>query len=443
VRSQPQAVRVVPGAEWLGAAPTCWTVQPLFTVLKETNRRNTGLRERNLLSLSYGRIVRKDIDTLEGLLPESFETYQIVESGDIVLRLTDLQNDHRSLRVGLVPERGIITSAYVNLRTAGDYDPRYLFYQLHNADLRKVFYNFGGGVRQSMKYADLKRIPTILPPSDEQRAIADFLDCETAKIDELLAAKRALISSLEAEKTELVSLQVLGCQPCIERSPSDSQWLGSVPSHWKTTRLKYATSLIVDCPHETPVYSADGEYPVVRTADISFGALTFAGTLRVDSEEFEKRVRRAKVLPGDIVYGREGERWGFAATVPDGSTVCLGQRMMQFRAAAHFDSRYLMWHLNARCVYVQGIVDTVGATSPHVNVDTIRNYCLAEPPLTEQRQIAMRLDSELSRIDDLIKTVAFGIERTSEFRSALISAAVTGQIDVRTYRPQENAAVCP
>jgi type I restriction enzyme S subunit len=191
------------------------------------------------------------------------------------------------------------------------------------------------------------------------------------------------------------------------------------------------------------VYSPDGEFPVVRTADISFGALSLTGNLRVNAEEYEKRVRRAKVLPGDIVYGREGERWGFAATVPDGSTVCLGQRMMQFRAAPHFDRRFLMWHLNARCVYDQGAVDTVGATSPHVNVDTIRNYRLAEPPIAEQRQIAERLDYELSRIDDLISTVVLGVERTSEYRSALISAAVTGQIDVRNDRPKEVAAGCP
>ena len=126
-----------------------WQPGKLQQVFKVRRRhKNTGMQEDNLLSLSYGRIVNKDIDTAEGLLPESFETYQIVDPGNIVMRLTDLQNDKRSLRQGFVTQRGIITSAYDALEVGKKHDPRFWFYVLLALDLAKYYYSLGGGVRQ-------------------------------------------------------------------------------------------------------------------------------------------------------------------------------------------------------------------------------------------------------------------------------------------------------
>src|SRR5690606_21676902 len=115
------------------------------------------MREKNLLSLSYGRIVRRDINSNEGLLPESFETYQIVDRNDIVFRMTDLQNDQRSLRSALVRERGIITSAYIAVRPKG-INPSFLGYLIRAYDVQKVFYAMGGGLRQSLKFEELRRL---------------------------------------------------------------------------------------------------------------------------------------------------------------------------------------------------------------------------------------------------------------------------------------------
>jgi type I restriction enzyme S subunit len=103
------------GVDWLGKVPAHWELKPLFALLREKKQRNLGNNENNVLSLSYGRIIRRNTEDNFGLLPESFETYQIVSPGNIILRLTDLQNDKRSLRVGLVAEPGIITSAYICL----------------------------------------------------------------------------------------------------------------------------------------------------------------------------------------------------------------------------------------------------------------------------------------------------------------------------------------
>jgi type I restriction enzyme S subunit len=197
------------GVEWLGEIPEHWESLPAFSVVREQNISNKGMLERNLLSLSYGNIIRKDIDTDYGLLPESFETYQIVNRGNIIMRLTDLQNDKRSLRVGLVKERGIITSAYLCLDTR-QLISEYAYYLLHSYDITKVFYNMGAGVRQTMKFVDLRRLPILVPDIQEQQKIAQFLDRETGKIDNLITKTRTSIDHLKEYRTALISAAVTG-----------------------------------------------------------------------------------------------------------------------------------------------------------------------------------------------------------------------------------------
>lgn len=281
-----------------------------------------------------------------------------------------------------------------------------------------------------------------LPSPNEQRTIADFLDRETAKIDRLVAKKRTLIERLKEKRTALISRTVtrglppdaaraVGLAPHPKLKPSGIDWLGDVPEHWRTTRLKYVAEKIVDCPHETPVYAPGGNYVVIRTADLTSGRVDLSATYKLEEDEYKKRIRREPLLAEDIVYGREGERWGFAATVPIGVSCCLGQRMMQFRARRNYHPRFMMWHLNATSVYQQGDVDTLGATSPHVNVETIRNYLLARPQFEEQHAIAVFLDHETTNLDQMVTKVETAIERLQEYRIALITAAVTGKIDVR------------
>lgn len=195
--------------KWIKAHPKHWTVVPLFHLSTERKSGNKGLQEKNLLSLSYGRIVKKDIETNEGLLPESFEGYQIVEPSDIVFRFTDLQNDKKSLRSALVEERGIITSAYVAIAVHG-IDSRYFNYLMRAYDLVKVFYSMGGGLRQSLTYSDVRFLPILMPTIKEQIAIADHLDFEVAQIDELLKTCKLMILELQTRKSALNEAAVLG-----------------------------------------------------------------------------------------------------------------------------------------------------------------------------------------------------------------------------------------
>ena len=202
---------------WMKRIPSSWQELPLKFVFGERKQKNAGMIENNLLSLSYGNIKRKDINTNEGLLPESFEGYNIVGKGDIVLRLTDLQNDKRSLRTGLVKERGIITSAYVTLYPLISVNSEYYRYLLHAYDLRKVFYTMGEGIRQSLKYDDISRNFILPIPSDEEQAkiSADIQEIEN-KTDTAVKRHESIIEKLEEYKKSIIYHAVTGKIDCRE-----------------------------------------------------------------------------------------------------------------------------------------------------------------------------------------------------------------------------------
>lgn len=195
---------------WVDTIPINWEEKPLIQYAYERCIKNVGMVEDNLLSLSYGKVIDKDINTTDGLLPASFEGYQIVEPGNIILRLTDLQNDHKSLRTGLVTRRGIITSAYTCLETRDDILPEYLQLELHVADLCKVFYGMGGGVRQSIGFKDIKRMIIAIPPLSEQHEILDLIHDIDAPIDKQKEQYLKIINELEELKKVIISDVVTG-----------------------------------------------------------------------------------------------------------------------------------------------------------------------------------------------------------------------------------------
>lgn len=203
------------GIEWIGEVPEGWEVKRLRMFYGRRIHKNKGLQEKNLLSLSYGNVIRKSIDTKEGLLPESFDGYNIVEKGDIVIRGTDLQNDHRSLRTGLVTERGIITSAYMTLMpVSSEANSEYFHYLLHCYDVEKVFYAMGGGLRQGLDFWEFSRMMVIEPPKAEQDAIVQYINDKCRAIDALIKEKQTVIDKWTEYKKSLIYYAITGKIDC-------------------------------------------------------------------------------------------------------------------------------------------------------------------------------------------------------------------------------------
>ena len=193
---------------WLPEIPEHWNCIKLKAICKDNREKNKGNVESCVLSLSYGKVIVKQ-NVNFGLVPDNYENYQIVKPGYIILRLTDLQNDHKSLRTGLVKNRGIITSAYVGL-VVNNINHEYVHLLLHSYDVMKVFYGMGGGLRQSMSYQDISNLYISVPPLSEQLAIVSYITDKTAKIDTLTSKLQQEIESIKEYKQRLISDVVTG-----------------------------------------------------------------------------------------------------------------------------------------------------------------------------------------------------------------------------------------
>ncbi|WP_324700430.1 restriction endonuclease subunit S [Pantoea agglomerans] len=306
----------------------------------------------------------------------------------------------------------------------------YLYYALPIFIIENASTNIYGA--KILNQELIKNSFLLAPPHGEAEKVANFLDHETAKIDNLIAKQQQLIELLKEKRQAVISHAVTkGLDPDVPMKDSGVEWLGGIPQHWGVTRLKYECRNIVDCPHSTPNYTDEGEYPAIRTADILAGYLDLQNCRRVTEPVYNERNFRLIPKAGDIIYSREGERFGIGAPIPEGAKVCLAQRVMLFRAKS--TSGYLMWALNSSSTYTQAQQDCIGSTSPHVNVDTIKNFILAWPPESEREEISNFIHQTLDSVESLTVHLTEKLTLLQERRTALISAAVTGKIDVRDW----------
>lgn len=422
--------------EWLGEIPEHWEVGLLSSLFVDNKEKNAGMKNNNLLSLSYGRIIQKDIDTNEGLLPESFESYQIVHPGYIVLRLTDLQNDKKSLRTGFVKETGIITSAYTGLakKSKSIGDERYFHLYLHTFDLHKGFYGMGAGVRQGLNFDELKKLKFLLPPTNEQTLIADFLDRETAKIDTLIAKQERMIELLNEKRSALISHAVTkGLDPNVKMKDSGVEWLGEVPEHWKTAAIKHIVSTpVTDGPHETPDFVDEG-VPFISAEAISKGILDFDKQRGFITEELNK-VYSQKYSPQiyDIYMIKSGATTGVTAIVETQRNFNIWSPLAVIRCDILKADPYFILNFMRSRNFLQAIeLGWSFGTQQNIGMGVIENIPVTLPPIEEQHQIATYLQEKNQKMERLIAKANIAIDLLKERRTALISAAVTGKIDVR------------
>ncbi|ENU9011408.1 MULTISPECIES: restriction endonuclease subunit S [Enterobacteriaceae] len=198
------------GVDWIGKIPAHWDIVPGFTVFKEGKDSNKGMIESQVLSLSYGNVIIKPEEKLVGLVPESFETYQIALPGDIIIRCTDLQNDKTSLRTGIVRNKGIITSAYLNLRLKTEHSAEFMHYFLHVLDITKTIYRFGSGLRQNLSYKDFKHMRILMPPKAEQIEIVNYINNQVEVTESSIDLIKNKIEKLKEYKTTLINSAVTG-----------------------------------------------------------------------------------------------------------------------------------------------------------------------------------------------------------------------------------------
>ncbi len=421
------------GIDWIGQIPEEWEVDFVNHIFEEHKQKNKGNKEKNLLSLSYGHIIRKSIDTSFGLLPESFDTYNIIQRGDIVLRLTDLQNDKRSLRVGLARENGIITSAYLTLRLKNICcSDSYMYYLLHTYDICKVFYNFGGGVRQGGTWSDIYKMELLIPPKNEQQKISDFLDKKTAQLDKVKALLGEQIQKLKDYRASLIYETVTkGLDKTVPMKDSGIDWIGQIPEEWEVSKLEqyvdifgrigfrgYTTNDIVNEGEGAISYSPSNiiDYSVIDNNN------TYISWSKYDESP------EIQIKTGDVLYVKTGSSYGKAGIVNKLSNkATINPQLVVLKPKKNTDSRLINYFLNSSVGKDQSELIVGGSTIPTITQESIKKMIFPKMSFEEQQKIADFLDKKTIQIDKLIQIKNQQIENINKQRQTLIYDYVTGK----------------
>jgi type I restriction enzyme, S subunit len=420
------------GSPWLGSVPAHWQVRPAFGAFAPIHERNTGMREKTVLSLSYGRIIVKPIEKLRGLVPESFETYQIVNPGDIVIRTTDLQNDHTSLRVGCVRDRGIITSAYLALRTANDVMPEYGYQFLNVWDGTKAIYGYGSGLRQNLDFSHFKRMPVPVPPADEQATIVRFLDWANGRLERAIRAKRKVIALLNEQKQAIIEQAVTrGLCLSLPLKPSGVPWLGDIPQHWEMWRIgQFAKVGNGSTPSRAnPSYWDGGSYPWLNSSQVNRGRIRSADqfvTPRALRECHLPKVPAGSLL---VAITGQGKTRGMAAILDVEATI--NQHVAYIAPRGPVASTEFL-HLALAAAYrpLRALSDDTGSTKGALTCEDLKRFKLPVPPRAEQDGLVQRVAVETRAIVNATRRLEREIELLGEYRIRLIADVVTGQFDV-------------
>ena len=409
------------GIIWIGKIPANWTIHPVYYYFSERRHKNSMGREQNLLSLSYGNIIKKNIEQLGGLIPESYNTYNIIENGDIVIRPTDLQNDKRSLRTGLAKEHGIITSAYITLKPHTGVNSAYFQYLLHTYDIMKVFYNMGNGVRQSLNFTEFSKLMIFEPPMEEQQKIAAFLDDKCAEIDSLISDIQREIDKLERLKRSVITEAVTkGLDRGVELKDSCINWIGSIPANWDIMPNKY---LMWKKKCIRPVYGGEDIISLsmngVIVRDLDAGGkmpTTFDGYQYIEKGNLLMCLFDIDVTPRCIGLIKCN-----GVTSPAYSQFV----MKELAYADYFNYYYTMLDNDKTLVHLAKNLRHSLTEEQLGRIPTI------VPPIAEQKRIAAYLDARCDEFDTILSEKQKQIEILQKLKKSVIYEYVTGKKEVK------------
>ena len=417
------------GVPWLGRVPDHWTLLHGRACFREKKVVDAGMRQTTVLSLSYGQIVIKPVEKLHGLVPASFETYQVIDEGDIVVRPTDLQNDWNSLRFGLSSHRGIITSAYMCLSTLDALTRDYGFLLLHAYDLKKVFYGLGSGLRQNLDWGDFKYLPCVVPPVSEQAAIVRYLDHADRKVRRAIRARQQLIKLLTEQKQAIINRAVTrGLDPSVPLKPSGVPWLGDVPEHWAISRVKDEFNCL--------------DRRRIPLSGVERGAMS--------SQQYDYYGASGIIdKVADFLFDDE-----LLLIAEDGANLVLRNLPLAIIARGKFwvnNHAHILKPKQGNIEYLSAVMEMLnyqpwisGAAQPKLTQDRLMSIALAIPPRDEQDQIIANVQEKTVSLRHAIDAAHREINLLREYRTRLIADVVTGKLDVRDVKvPDDETDVPP
>lgn len=409
------------GVSWLEGIPRKWGLSHGGAVLQQKQVKNRGMTESTVLSLSYGRIVVKPPEKLHGLVPESFETYQIVEPGNIIIRPIDLQNDMNTIRVGIARDRGIITSAYLCFGTREPLSADYAHLLLLGYDLKKVFYGMGSGLRQNLDWSDFKRLPVLLPSGKEQMAIVAYANQIDRRINRFIRNRRRLIGVLNEQKQAIINRAVTrGLETDVSLKPVENDQFDKIPAHWDISRVKYE----FDCldHRRVPLSSTERGKMTSRRYDY-YGASSVID--KVDDYLFDDEL---------------------LLLAEDGANLVLRNLPLAIIAKGKFwvnNHAHILKPKRGNIQYLAYLMEMIdyrpwitGAAQPKLTGDRLMRIWIIVPPVDEQKAIVEQIEFETASLKSAIDKAQREIDLIREYRTRLIADVVTGKLDVRHLAPE-------
>ena len=419
--------------EWLGEVPGHWEVRPL----KHLARLQTGMTPPTDEWDNYA-----DEEGFQCVRPEDLdERGTPTTSSKFLTKKGWMQT--RQIKagasliccIGTIGKVGITTDTVSTNQqiTAAEpkEDSRYLFYAICAGRVELELASTGNVLR-ILNTERLGNISWPNPPLPEQIQIVTFLDRETAKIDALVAEQRRLMALLKEKRQAVISHAVTkGLNPAAPMKPSGIEWLGDVPAHWEVGPLKRFWS-VTDCKHVTAEFVDDG-FPLASIREVQSRWVALENAKCTTEHFYEVLVEgNRQPLAGDLIFSRNATVGEVAQVHADHPRFAMGQDVVLLRKLSpNYSSDYLQHVIRSPIIILQLANMMIGSTFKRINVEEIRSFLIPSPPPTEQAEIANFLEGEVAKFDNLTAEAQRAIDLLQERRTALISAAVTGQIDVR------------
>ena len=420
------------GALWLGQVPAHWPLVRYKYVFNERVPRKDSALPAG--AISYGKVVLKDDDAMHVATKAS---YQEVLKGDFLVNPINLNYDLKSLRTALSEIDVCVSPAYIVLRPSIEADSSYLKHQLNVFDVSHMK-TLGAGVRQTISFKDIGNCWTVMPPREEQEAISFYLDEEVGRIDAAISSQERMIELLKERRSTIITQAVTkGLDPKAKMKDSGVPWLGQVPAHWEVKALKHISATDSCGSYGLDEFQSEINMPVATTAQISKEGLFNVDDMPIRSFT-HRELARFGCMTGDVLVVKSS---GSASNIISGkaglveettpkfvfSNFLLRLRVNKESACPYFIFSLLRSHLTRQRVELMCSTTTY----PNLKIGEYVSAWLPVPPLVEQKAISLYLRRALGEIDSAVSSQERLIELLKERRSAIITQAVTGQIDVR------------
>jgi type I restriction enzyme S subunit len=424
---------------WMGAVPEGWNVIPCRAVVEDIAEKNVGAADQNYLSVmaNIGVIKYEDKGDVGNKKPDDLSKCKIVKAGNLVIN----SMNYAIGSYGMSPYNGVCSPVYIVLGVnEEEMESRFALRIFENTPFQKYLATFGNGIlehRAAIGWDDIKGAHIAVPSKTEQIAILNFLDHETAKIDALIEKQQRLIELLKEKRQAVISYAVTkGLNPNAPMKDSGVEWLGEVPAHWLVTQLKFNTLEMQTGPFGSQLHSedyVDGGIPLINPAHMIDGNIIPDSKVTVD-EATRERLSRHILKAGELIFARRGElgRCAVVTATEDGWLCGTGSLKAKLNDRLIPEYSYLL--ITSEGVVSELSLESKGSTMDNLNTETLGRVRLPVPPKREQLDILEYVHLAAGKFKILINNADSAISLMRERRTALISAAVTGKIDVRDWQ---------